>query len=96
MMLCLNIMMTTTMNGFIENTNFEYVDGANKTDCHLSICGRPPKIDPLWSPSYDRTLVAALLFSSRIADSCTAGVGIGFCNFNLNIHSIFTCFPFAF
>ena len=42
MMLCLNIVMTTTMNGFIENTKFEYVEGANKTDCHLSICGRPP------------------------------------------------------
>ena len=51
MMLCLNIVMTTTMNGFIENTNFEYVDGANKTDCHLSICGRPPMTAPLWPPS---------------------------------------------
>lgn len=71
-------MMTTTMNGFIENTNFEYVYGANKTDCHLSICGRPPKIDPLWLPSYDRTLVVAILFSSRVADFNEIGVGIEF------------------
>lgn len=30
MMLCLDIVMTTTMNGFIENTNFEYVEGASR------------------------------------------------------------------
>lgn len=30
MMLCLGIVMITTMNGFIENTKFEYVDGASR------------------------------------------------------------------
>lgn len=30
MMLCLGIVMITTMNGFIENTNFEYVEGASR------------------------------------------------------------------
>ena len=30
MMLCLDIVMTTTMNGFIENTKFEYVEGASR------------------------------------------------------------------
>ena len=30
MMLCLDIVMTTTMNGFIENTNFEYVEGVSR------------------------------------------------------------------
>lgn len=78
MMLCLDIVMITTMNGFIENTKFEYVEGANKTDCHLSICGRHPMTAPLWPPSYGRTLVVAILFSSRVADFNEIGVGIEF------------------